>query len=186
MTVTDDLVVLVDPAGRPIGQHDRSTVHGPETPLHLAFSLYLFDEAGSLLMTRRALDKRTWPGVWTNSCCGHPRPGEPVEEAVRRRLDDELGVEVAGLRCVLPTFSYRARDAGGTWENELCPVFVGRAVHPDGAVRPNPSETMETNWVGWDAVRTAVAAAPWAFSPWSVRQIAELGQDALAEASGRG
>ncbi|RYY48065.1 MAG: isopentenyl-diphosphate Delta-isomerase [Actinomycetales bacterium] len=116
-----DLVVLLEDDGTPAGTAPRLSVHGTETPLHQAFSLHLFDDQGRVLLTRRALSKLTWPGVWTNSCCGHPRPGEALEDAVRRRLREELGVEVDDLRIVLPDFRYRAVDASGVVENEICP-----------------------------------------------------------------
>ena len=74
--MNDDLVVLVDDDGHPRGTANRLTVHGTDTPLHFAFSCHLVDAAGRILVTRRALEKKTWPGVWTNSFCGHPRPGE--------------------------------------------------------------------------------------------------------------
>ena len=86
-----ELVVTVDEAGNTIGSAPNETVHTDHTPLHLAFSCYLLNSEGMLLMTRRALTKRTWPGVWTNSFCGHPGPGEACEDAIVRRSEQELG-----------------------------------------------------------------------------------------------
>lgn len=169
----EERVVLVDRRGQAIGEHAKSSVHSDATPLHLAFSLYLFDSEDRLLMTRRSLAKLTWPGVWTNSCCGHPMPDEAVPAAVRRRCATELGVQIDELRCVLPSFSYREQDAGGVWENEFCPVFTAR-VHPGDQVRSNSAEVMEIAWTDWAGLRTAVAAAPFAFSPWAVAQVREM------------
>lgn len=174
VTLTEDKVILLDENGMAIGHQDRAAVHSEDTPLHLAFSLYLTDGLGQVLFTRRALTKATWPGVWTNSCCGHPRPGEAIEDALRRRLHEELGLAVTDLRCALPDFAYRARDVSGIWENEVCPVFVGRVVHPSGAFQPNCSEVMDWKWVPWLSVRMAVDGAPFVFSPWSVQQIGQL------------
>ncbi len=173
MSGAEDLVVLLDDAGRPIGQAPREAVHGTDTPLHLAFSCYLFDEAGRLLLTRRALSKRSWPGVWTNSCCGHPRPGEAPAQAVSRRVADELGVAVRELRLVLPEFRYQAVDASGIVENELCPVWVGTV---DGLIQPDPDEVMEADWVDWVTVVELAAGAPGLLSPWSAEQIPQLAQ----------
>ena len=86
----EDLVELVDQDGHVIGQAARATVHHGNTPRHRAFSVYLSDAAGRVLMTRRALSKLTWPGVWSNSCCGHPRPGETDIAAIHRRVREEL------------------------------------------------------------------------------------------------
>ena len=169
-----DTVVLLGPDREPIGEMLRSRVHSESTPLHLAFSLYLFNRAGDVLFTRRALGKATWPGVWTNSCCGHPRPGETLEDAVRRRLWHELRLEVTDLRCVLPDFAYEARDAGGVQENEFCPVFAGATMHPDDPVEPNPDEVMDWAWLRWADVTAAVPRIPVAFSPWAVEQVRQL------------
>jgi isopentenyl-diphosphate Delta-isomerase len=171
MVLTDDLVVLLDADGRPSGTAPRAEVHTTDTPLHLAFSCHLYDGAGRLLMTRRALTKRTWPGVWTNSYCGHPRPGESFEDAVVRYGRHELGVTVRDVRPVLPDFRYRAVDASGIVENEICPVF---AAVTDDEVRPHPDEVAEHAWADPDAVRAAVQHTPWALSPWYVAQSTQL------------
>ncbi len=168
--VTAEQVVLVDPHGRPIGMQSKIDVHGVSTPLHLAFSLHLFDAAGRVLITRRALSKTTWPGVWTNSCCGHPGVDESLPAAVVRRLSYELGAEVSDLACVLPDFAYTATDASGIQENEICPVFAGR-LHPRGSIRANSAEVMDWVWVEWVDLVTAISATPFAFSPWAVDQV---------------
>jgi isopentenyl-diphosphate delta-isomerase type 1 len=169
-----DNVVLLDPAGLVIGEAPRAAVHTTTTPRHLGFSLYLFDDAGRLLITRRALSKRTWPGVWTNTCCGHPRPGEEMAAAIERRLGDELGLMTGELSCVLPDFSYTATDASGIVENESCPVFEGRLVPATAGMSPNPAEVMDWRWVRWDDLARAVRLTPFAFSPWAVGQIGLL------------
>lgn len=174
MSDAAELVVLVDDSGAPIGAELKSLVHHFETPLHLAFSLYLFDGADRLLMTRRALTKVTWPGVWTNSCCGHPQPGESMTDAIARRLETELGVQVKNLECVLPHFAYRTRDVSGIWENEICPVYTGVISHPEQQLRPNPAEVMDWAWTDWDAAVSATVHTPFAFSPWAVDQVSQL------------
>ncbi len=161
-------VVLVDEAGAPIGVAAKATVHGSDTPLHLAFSCHVFDAGGRVLVTRRALGKLTWPGVWTNSFCGHPAPGEAIEDAVRRRAQRELGLELGALDPLLPDFRYRAVDASGVVENEICPVF--RAV-VDRDPRPAADEVAEWAWVALPSLRQAVAATPFAFSPWLALQL---------------
>ncbi len=164
-------VVLVDDAGQAIGTAPKAEVHGPDTPLHLAFSCYVFDADHRLLLTRRASDKVTWPGVWTNSCCGHPGPGEPFVEAVHRRTGQELGLGLVGLRLLLPEFRYRVQMADGTVENELCPVFV--AGTPD-AVRPDPAEVADHRWAPWAEFRAGVLDGSLDVSPWCVKQVRAL------------
>jgi isopentenyl-diphosphate delta-isomerase len=165
---SSELVSLLADDGTPIGVADKLDVHGFDTPLHLAFSCHVFNSAGKVLVTRRSLDKLTWPGVWTNSFCGHPAPDELVEDAVRRRASVELGLEIEGLEIVLPHFRYRAVDASGLVENEVCPVYraIAKAVP-----QPNPQEVAEFAWVEPRALVTAVSATPFAFSPWLVMQL---------------
>ena len=164
-------VVLLDESGSACGTAAKAVVHHGQTPLHLAFSAYLFNEAGQFLLTRRAESKRTWPGVWTNTCCGHPLPTEPVADGVRRRLRQELGIRAAQVVLVLPRFRYQARMANGVLENELCPVY---AVYSDATPAPDPAEVAETRWVDWDEFCAAVRAGRQSVSPWCALQLAEL------------
>ncbi|WP_181276479.1 isopentenyl-diphosphate Delta-isomerase [Brevibacterium oceani] len=165
----DDQVVLVDNDGADIGVADRASVHTAETPLHRAFSLYLIDEEGRLLLTRRALSKRSWPGVWTNSCCGHPRPGEDDVDAVYRRAKEELGVEVRNISPILPDFRYSATDASGIVEREICPVYRGTIDSRD--LSPDPEEVEEYFLVDPAAVMEGAEIVPVLLSPWSVKQL---------------
>lgn len=164
-------VVLLDDERRPVGAMAKADVHSADTPLHLAFSCYVVNDSGCVLMTRRALTKATWPGVWTNSVCGHPAPDEKVADAVVRRARQELGIGLIDVQEVLPSFAYRAVDASGLVENEVCPVFVARA---DADPVPDPGEVAQWRWVQWDDLVDAVVAAPWALSPWASLQIGEL------------
>jgi isopentenyl-diphosphate Delta-isomerase len=165
--VDEEIVVLVDEHGRQIGTAAKASVHHEATPLHLGFSCYVFDGDGRVLLTRRALSKRTWPGAWSNSFCGHPSPGERPVDAVHRRARQELGLNINSVTCCLPDFRYRAVAADGTVENEICPVFCASA---DAAVRAAVSEVMEHRWVSWPELRTAARLA-WALTPWAVVQV---------------
>ena len=169
--MTTERVVLLDEHGTPIGSELKSIVHSEDTPLHLAFSCHVLNSAGQVLVTRRALGKRTWPGVWTNSFCGHPQPGEVFEDAATRRAQDELGLPVHQFRSELPEFRYRATDASGIVENEICPVYLAVT---DEEPRLNPDEVMDARWVEAEALGHALRATPWAFSPWFVSQAREM------------
>ncbi|ATG55922.1 isopentenyl-diphosphate delta-isomerase [Brachybacterium ginsengisoli] len=193
----DDHVILVDADGTPRGLAPRATVHSTRTPLHLAFSCHVVRADGAVLLTRRALSKRTWPGVWTNSFCGHPRQGESFIEAIDRHARHELGIAVRPPLRALPDFRYRAVDASGVVENEVCPVFVaeladaaadavGRtgAAGPASRLSPNPEEVMDHRWVAPEELRALVELAPWALSPWAVEQIPQLDAHLLRSAAG--
>jgi isopentenyl-diphosphate delta-isomerase len=167
----EEHVVLLDEGGNEIGTAPKATVHHAHTPLHLAVSCYVFNHEGDVLVTRRALSKSTWAGVWTNSFCGHPLPGEPVLSALNRRAQTELGLGIRSLRLALPQFRYRATDASGIVENEICPVyFATTAEEPT----PNRREVSEHTWVSTSRLSRAVQATPWAFSPWMVLQLEQL------------
>ncbi len=163
-------VVLLDESGQAAGVADKLSVHHGATPLHLAFSCYVFNGAGQFLLTRRAESKRTFPGVWTNSCCGHPAPGEPAAGAVRRRVAQELGITLADVVLVLPRFRYRA-EMDGITENEICPVYAARF---DGALDPDPDEVADVRWVDWADFREDLRTGRQTISPWCALQVAEL------------
>lgn len=151
-----EYVVYVDETGKPTGETaEKFSAHHKNTKLHLAFSCYVFDEKNQLLVTQRALSKKVWPGVWTNSVCGHPAPGESMDDAIARRLQYELGMEVTGLTLVLPNYRYTTPPFNGIIENEFCPVFVARkATDPN----PNPEEVEAYKWMTWDDFSAAVQA----------------------------
>ena len=175
----EELVVLLDERGEAIGTTPKSSVHHADTPLHLAFSCYLFDDNGRLLMTRRALHKPTWPGAWTNSVCGHPAPGEPIEDGVRRRVLDEVGVRAQGVRLMLPGFRYRAVMPNGVVENEMCPVFVAST---SDDLAPNPDEVDDAAWIDWSLFRAGVLDGSREISPWCREQVKLLAEDPLTAA----
>jgi isopentenyl-diphosphate delta-isomerase len=169
-----ELVVLLADDGTPIGRAPKALVHGFDTPLHLAFSCHVFDQDGRILVTRRALGKKAWPGVWTNSFCGHPAPSETLANAAARRGEYELGIQLSALRLALPDFRYREVDASGIVENEICPVFTATTI---GDIVPRADEVMDWRWVGLQQLTTAVSSTPWAFSPWLTLQLPLLYPD---------
>jgi isopentenyl-diphosphate delta-isomerase len=177
--VQEELIVLVAESGAPIGSAEKWSSHHADTPLHLAFSCYVFDGQGRFLATRRSLRKKVWPGVWTNSVCGHPGPGEALVDAIRRRLAYELGMAASGFEVVLPQHRYVAPPFEGIVENEYCPVFVARA---DSEPRPNPVEVEAFEWVRWaDFVAAAQADSDDAYSWWCKNQLREMREQGLVD-----
>ena len=171
-TTTEEYVVLVDATDREIGIEAKSRVHTLVTPLHRAFSLFLFRTSKELLLQQRANTKKTWPGIWSNSCCGHPLPGESYEKAVLRRAHFELGIE---LKTVTKVFDFQyCFSKDGVMENEICPVFMG---FYDGAVRPRPDEIQAVQWIKWEDWVSETIQHPDLYSPWCVEETRILASD---------
>jgi isopentenyl-diphosphate delta-isomerase len=156
-------VVLIDRNDQPLGTSPKATIHTSTTPLHRGFSVFIFNSLGQVLLQKRALSKITWPGIWSNSCCGHPALGESSTQAASRRLKYELGLELLAseIVVVLPKYRYRA-ELYGIVENEICPVMVA---YSSSAVKANPDEVAETKWLDWRDFMN-VLSKPNNFSAW--------------------
>lgn len=113
------------------------------------------------------IKQKAWPGVWTNSVCGHPQSGEAIDQAIVRRCRYEVGAEITGITPVAAEFRYCETDPSGIVENEICPVFAARITN---ALTINSDEVMAYEWVDLDALFQALDATPWAFSPWMVME----------------
>ena len=154
-------MILVDAADNETGHLSKAECHDGEGVLHRAFSIFLFDGNGRLLLQQRAESKRLWPGFWSNSCCSHPRRGEMMATATKRRLHDELNVD-ADLEYVYK-FSYQAAFGDAGSEHELCHVYVGIV---NGPVRPNDSEIKAVRFVSLDELRQELDSDSGRFTPW--------------------
>lgn len=153
-------VVLVDPADQEIGTLEKLEAH-QKGLLHRAFSVFLFRSDGRVLLQQRAEGKYHSGGLWSNACCGHPRPGEPVTTAAIRRTHEELGVA-----CALQaqgSFLYRAVVGAGLVEHELDHVFVGQL---DVEPMPDPGEIMDHRWVLPAELEQLLQAHPEQFTAW--------------------
>lgn len=169
MTDSNDIVVsseseeliLVDSEDNELGFLSKEKCHDGEGALHRAFSLFVFNRDGQLLLQRRSAGKRLWPLFWSNSCCSHPRRGESMEVATRRRLREELGIE-ARLEYVYK-FSYQARFNEMGSENELCSVFLGRTGQ---AYSANRTEIADARYLSRDALHREMQSNPGSITPW--------------------
>jgi isopentenyl-diphosphate delta-isomerase len=158
----DDHVILVDESDRPVGSEEKLAAHEGGGKLHRAFSVFLFDSAGRMLLQQRAASKYHFGGLWTNACCSHPRRGQTLMESAHARLRHELGID-APLE-ELFSFVYRAEDpASGLTEHEFDHVLRGRF---DGAPRPNPDEVSDWEWVEPATLLDDVRRRPERYTPW--------------------
>jgi isopentenyl-diphosphate delta-isomerase len=158
--VTESMLVLVDADDREIGVVEKMSAHR-DGILHRAFSIFVFDRSGRLLLQRRALDKYHSGGLWSNTCCSHPQPGERLIDAAHRRLEEEMGFD-CDLRGGY-AFIYRADVGNGLVEHEFDHVFVGRF---DGQPRPDATEVHGWAWRPIDEVRADMNARPSVYTTW--------------------
>ncbi|MFG1929968.1 isopentenyl-diphosphate Delta-isomerase [Mycobacterium sp. NPDC048908] len=157
----DDCVVVVDNNDVGIGFMTKAAAHDGRGTLHRAFSVFVFNPDGELLLQQRAAEKRLWPGRWSNSCCSHPRRGEPMATAVRRRVHEELGLCLT--TAFLFKFEYRAQFDAHCAEHELCWVHVGRSADKPTV---NRHEVAAWRYVDGPTLHDEIAAAPDRFTPW--------------------
>jgi isopentenyl-diphosphate delta-isomerase len=168
MEDTGEMVVLVDEHDREVGEAPKLLAH-QRGLLHRAFSVFVLNAAGEVLLQRRADGKYHSGGLWTNTACGHPRPGEPVAAAARRRLREEMGFDCA--LAPAGSFIYRKEVGGDLVEHELDHVFLGRH---DAAPHPDAAEVSEWRWTPAAAALADATAHPGHYTPWFALALAEL------------
>lgn len=170
------IIPLSDTAGNVTGYEEKMEVHRKGL-LHLAFSVLIFNSKGELLLQKRAGHKYHSPSLWTNTCCGHPYPGEELPDAARRRLAEEMG-----FHCDLThrfTFHYQAGFPNGLRENEIDHVFFGRY---DGPITPDPEEVSDYRWVETDLLRTDAEESPEKYTVWFLKILKQMNSNAAAMA----
>ena len=157
----DEKLILVDAEDREIGSATKARCHEGDGMLHRAFSLFVFNRVGELLVQQRSESKQLWPLHWSNSCGSHPRFGETTDDAIHRRLAEEIGIR-SELH-FLYKFQYQAsyRDVGS--ENEVCSVYLGVS---DDEVRPNSHEIADWKWISADDLDEEMRSDPARFTPW--------------------
>jgi isopentenyl-diphosphate delta-isomerase len=156
-----ELLILVDPDDREAGNLSKAECHDGDGILHRAFSLFLFNDQGELLLQQRGEAKRLWPMYWSNTCCSHPRQGESMQAATERRLQQELNTTAAVE--FIYKFEYQARFGDLGSENELCWVYLGRLEREATA---NDSEIASLRFVSAADLRQELDAEPERLTPW--------------------
>jgi isopentenyl-diphosphate delta-isomerase len=161
----NEMVILVDPQDRQIGVEEKMKAHR-EGKLHRAFSVFVFNEKGEMLLQKRAPQKYHSGGLWTNACCSHPRPGEAIEQAAVRRLNEEMGF-VCELKKAFH-FIYKAELDGGLIEHEFDHVFIGnyKGETALGGFTPDPNEVVDYRWLDIHSLKIEVKTFPEKFTTW--------------------
>jgi isopentenyl-diphosphate delta-isomerase len=173
VSADSDSLILVDASDRDVGHLSKARCHEGNGILHRAFSLLVFNHDGEVLIQQRSPCKRLWPWYWSNSCCSHPRSGESMEAATRRRLLEELGL-VCPLKFLFK-FQYQAQFDATASEHELCSVFIGRCSDP---IEINPMEILAWRWVSPEALHEQLASqGACKFTPWFTLEWARIWRD---------
>ena len=154
-------VVLVDENDNEVGVEEKIKAHQNGGKLHRAFSIVVFNSEGKMLIQKRASSKYHWPGIWANTCCSHPRPGEKLDDAVKRRLEEEMGFQTELSE--VHDFVYRASFDNGLTEWELDHVFVGVF---DGEPNPNPDEVGDYKWINLEDLKNDLSKNGDKYAPW--------------------
>lgn len=154
-------VILVDEDDNRIGTEEKLKAHQDGGKLHRCFSIFIFNDDGELMLQKRAEDKYHCGGLWTNTCCSHPRPSETVEEAVHRRIKEEMGFDCPMEEAF--TFTYKADFENGLTEHELDHVYIGRY---NGEPDPNSEEAGDWKWIETDELKQDIEENPNKYTPW--------------------
>jgi len=154
-------VILVDENDKQIGTEEKIKAHENGGKLHRAFSIFVFNSDGSLLLQQRAPSKYHFGSLWSNTCCGHPRPGEKIKDAAHRRLDEEFGFDTELKEN--SSLVYNADFTNGLTEREFDHSFVGIF---DGDPRPNPEEIGDYKWISVDDLEKDIEKNPDKYTPW--------------------
>ena len=168
----DEPLILVDSQDREVGHLPKAECHLGDGILHRAFSVFLFDRAGRVLLQQRSSEKPLWPLIWSNSCCSHPRRGEETDDAVRRRLEEELGIHAEPV--FLYKFEYHARYRNVGSEHELCWVYAASGDEP---LAINPTEVADWMWVDPQEVDLVLQEDGPRYSPWFKMEWPRIRQD---------
>lgn len=162
---TPELVVLVDEDNTILGTMPKSEVHSAHTPLHRAFSVFVFNKEKKLLLQQRSHIKKTWPLAWSNSCCGHPGLGESNNDAAKRRMSDELGMNVIWIAEAAPYRYQFTKDS--VMENEICPIHIA---YTEDMPTINPDEVETIEWISWSDFLEEIKNNTDKYSPWCVEE----------------
>lgn len=161
--INNSQVVLVDESNRVLGTAPKIETHNAGTPLHRGFSVFLFNNKGELLLQQRSRTKKTFPLVWSNSCCGHPRLNESSVDAAKRHLEYELGIKNADVLEIISDYRYKV-SMNGIFENEICPILI---CFTNQKEIPNKDEVENIKWVPWKTFLAEIKDESKGYSLWS-------------------